>query len=61
MNNVMTQEVRLLSDFRPAVDQTVRKKVEISREDHPYGLHTVDTDGNSVDLEHSASDAQQLC
>lgn len=60
MDNVVTEHMPLLSDIRPAIDQTVRKKVETSLEDRPYGF-TVETDWIFVDLKHSASDAQGFC
>lgn len=56
----MIQQVPLSSDIRPAIDQMIRKKIEIYFEDHPYGLHTLETGWKFVDLEHSASDAQRL-
>lgn len=59
MNNLMTQQVSLPSNIRPAIDQMIRKKVEISFEDHLCGLHTVDAGWNFADLEHSGSDAQR--
>lgn len=55
----MTQQASLSSDIRPAIDQLIRKKAEISPEDHPYGLHTVQTGWNFADLERSALDAQR--
>lgn len=59
MNNPMTQQVSLSSDIRPAIEQMIRKKAEISSKDHPYGLHTVHTGWNFADFERSASDAQR--
>lgn len=56
----MTQQVPLPSDIRPAIDQMIRNKVEIYFEDHPYGLHTLETGWCFVDLEYSASDTQRL-
>lgn len=56
----MIQQGPLSSDTRPIIDQTLRMKGEVSFEDRPCGLHTVETGWNFVDLEHSAPDPQRL-
>lgn len=60
INILMTRQGPLSSDTRPVIDQIIRTKGDVSFEDHPHGLHTVETGWNFVDLEHSAPDTQRL-
>lgn len=57
----MTQQGPLSSDTRPVIDQIIRTKDKVSFEDHPHGLHTVETGWNFIDLKHSSPDTQRLC
>ena len=49
------------SDIRPATGQMIRKKAEISLEDHPSSMWMHAVGWNFVDLEHPALDTQRLC